>query len=177
MVALAHLWPRLRWIVARASSPIAWNYENPRRCVAALEADFFVEGDAYWRCHYDFGVRTRECDLLGGSKARELVVNALLPCAAAMAMVAGDSSGLSAVIRLLSSYPRCSTNAVTGHMRRQLSLGERLDGGVIQQGLLHIFQQYCRRGLCGSCPLNEEIWRVNSHHDDAGDACSAQFAG
>lgn len=153
VVALAALWPGLPHLAASLCADEDGGLERPRTRAAGLERYCRVAGDAFWRVHYDFGLRTRESDLVGGSKAREIVVNALLPYAAAAAMVSGDAARLLEVVRFLRCYPRAAPNAVTRHMRRQLGLSPGAGGAVEEQGMLHLFRRCCSRGLCGSCPL------------------------
>lgn len=155
IVALSELWPRIRRLAARSSDAIDVALEQSRHGADALEEHYRVAGDAYWRCHYDFGLHTRESDLIGVSKAREIVVNALLPYEAAMAMVEGDALRLMAVVRLLSAYPPAAPHVVTRHMKRQLGLTTGRDTAAVQQGLLHVFREYCCRGLCRFCPLGQ----------------------
>jgi len=137
--------------------------ERPRHCAALLEQHYRVIGDDYWRRHYDFGLRTRESDVIGVSKAREMVVNALLPWVAARALVSGDATCLAATVHLLSRYPSAPAHAVTRHMQRQLGFARTCGSAGVQQGMLHLFREYCRRGLCASCPLYTEAERSATH--------------
>jgi len=130
--------------------------ERPRYCAALLEQHYRVAGDDYWRRHYDFGMRTRKSDLIGASKAREMVVNALLPWVAAGALVSGDSTCLAAAVRLLSLYPPAPAHSITRHMQRQLGFARACGSAGVQQGMLHLFREHCRRGLCASCALSTE---------------------
>jgi len=153
VVALAELWPSLWAPTERMHWLLDVNDIAKDNDAALLERRFRVRGDDYWRHHSDFGVSTREADLIGGSKAREVVVNALLPCAAAMAMQRGEVELLSRIACILASYPPAPMHAVTRHMVDQLGLGRTRLTSAIQQGLLHLFSEHCRHGLCRSCPL------------------------
>jgi len=159
VVALAGLWPGLPDLAASVYAELDGAVARPRECAAALERSCRVVGDVFWRNHYDFGLRTRESDIVGGSKAREMVVNALLPYVAASAIVSGDVVRLSLVVRLLRQYPASPDNAVTRHMRRQLGVPPAAGSAAVEQGMLHLFRQFCSRGLCGRCPLTENAWR------------------
>jgi len=162
VVALAGLWPFIPQAAADAPGMILNAGERPQLSVPALERLFRLPGDAYWRKHYDFGLPTRESDLVGGSKAREIVVNALLPWVAAGALTTGDWLLLSAVCRLLSAYPPASPHAVTRHMARQLNFIHGGASAAEQQGMLHLFREYCRRGLCDACPIGGRAWQPAS---------------
>jgi len=122
----------------------------------SLERQLVVPGDSYWRTHYDFGLFTRDSDLLGLSKARALVVNALLTCLYARACGLADTTLKRAVLELFCRYPAPSPNAMTRHMRRQLGLGRTSISAAVEQGLLHVLTQYCREGLCFACPFGQQ---------------------
>ena len=160
VVALADLWPRLERLAETALEQVIRRQERPRGLALWLEQQYRLVGTTYWRHHYDFGRRTRESDLVGGSKAREVVVNALLPFVTACAMASGDVSHVAAVARLLSAYPPAPAHAVTRHMQRQLGLARGGATAAVQQGMLHVYGEYCRRGLCARCPLGSEQTRV-----------------
>jgi hypothetical protein len=45
-------------------------------------------------------------------------------------------------------------NCITRHMAKQLCLKDLADfTACSQQGLIHVFRQYCREGRCSECPL------------------------
>ena len=170
-VALADLWPSIRQVADLASGLILGGGARARLCASTLEARFRLSGSVYWGRHYDFGLCTRESDLIGGSKAREIVINALLPWVASTALTAGDSQLLDAAVRLLGEYPPASPNAVTRHMERQLNLSRGGANAAEQQGMLHLFREYCRHGRCDACVLGG-LWQLrevnsSSNHTDS----------
>jgi len=152
IVALADFIPRLEQVVDAARSALA-DAPCSRSAVRALESLFLVPGDSYWRGHYDFGAVTRESDLLGMSKAREIVVNALLPLLLCVAVLEHDEGLYRAVILTFAGYPGSRPNAVTKHMRRQIGVPGSWSRAIIEQGLIHVYGGYCRHGLCPVCPL------------------------
>ena len=152
VVALADLLPRLEPVIEMARSRVAGT-PSGRSAARALEGLFLVEGDAYWRRHYDFGSLTRESDLLGAAKAREITVNAVLPLLLCLAALERDESLYRAVMLLFAGYPGSRPNAITQHMRRQLGLPARVSRAVLDQGLVLVYGEYCRHGLCPVCPL------------------------
>jgi hypothetical protein len=117
-----------------------------------------VAGDGYWRDHFDLGVRskTKISAILGNSKAGELVVNVVLPFALSWGELANDAKLTENAIELYLNYPKLAENCITRHMKKQLGLEEPF--GLFachQQGLIHIFRNYCREGRCAQCPLVE----------------------
>jgi len=122
----------------------------------ALENGLTVTGDDYWRDHFDFDARskTKISALLGNSKAGEIAVNVILPFAFSWGKVANEPELMKKAIELYNSYPKLAENEITRHMAKQLGLEEPSDFTAChQQGLIHIFRNYCREGRCSQCPL------------------------
>jgi len=121
-----------------------------------LENSLTVAGDGYWRDHFDFDVRskTKISALLGNSKAGEIAVNVILPFALSWGELADDAKLTENAIELYRNYPKLAENCITRHMKKQLCLEESFDFTAChQQGLIHIFRNYCREGRCAQCPL------------------------
>ena len=121
-----------------------------------LEHGLTVASDGYWQDHFDFRAtsRTKISALLGNSKAGELMVNVALPFSFSWGQLTHEAKLAEKAISLYRSYPRLTENCITRHMTKQLCL-EGLSGltACHQQGLIHIFRNYCREGKCSLCPL------------------------
>jgi hypothetical protein len=120
------------------------------------EDSLTVFGDGYWQDHFDFDIRskTRISALLGKSKASEIVVNVILPFAFSWGEMTNEPGLKGKAIELYNHCPKLSENGITRHMARQLSLkGTAGFTACHQQGLIHIFRDYCREGKCCECPL------------------------
>jgi len=121
-----------------------------------LENGLTVTGDGYWRDHFDFDVRskTKISALLGNSKAGEIVVNVVLPFAFSWGKMANEPELMKKAMELYNRYPKLAENEITRHMAKQLCLEASSDFTAChQQGLIHIFRNYCREGRCSKCPL------------------------
>jgi hypothetical protein len=121
-----------------------------------LENGLTVTGDGYWRDHFDFDVRskTKISALLGNSKAGEIAVNVILPFTFSWGELANAEKLAEHAIELYRNYPKLAENCITRHMKKQLGLEEPFDlTACHQQGLIHIFRNYCREGSCSECPL------------------------
>jgi len=121
-----------------------------------LENGLTVAGDGYWRDHFDFDVRskTKISALLGNSKAGEIAINVILPFAFSWGELANEEKLTEHAIELYRNYPKLSENCLTQHMKKQLCLEESFNFTAChQQGLIHIFRNYCREGRCSQCPL------------------------
>lgn len=121
-----------------------------------LENSLTMTGEGYWNDHFDFGVRGRTgvSALLGNSKAREILINAVLPFFVARGQIANESDLTKKAMSIYRGYPKLAENEITRHMARQLGLEPPFKGTAYpQQGLIHIFRHYCREGRCAECPL------------------------
>jgi len=122
----------------------------------ALENGLTVTGDGYWRGRFDFDVRskTKISALLGNSKAGEIAVNVILPFTFSWGELANEEKLTGNAIELYRNYPKLAENCITRHMKKQLGLEESFDlTACCQQGLIHIYRNYCREGSCSECPL------------------------
>lgn len=123
---------------------------------SVLQYGLTVDGDGYWRDHFDFdvGSKTKLSALLGRSKAGEITANVILPFAFSWGELAGEPKLTDSALGLYRSCPRLAENCITRHMAKQLCLEHSSDlTACHQQGLLHIFRNYCREGRCSQCPL------------------------
>jgi hypothetical protein len=121
-----------------------------------LENGLTVAGDGYWQDHFDFDVRskTKIAALLGNSKAGEIAVNVILPFAFSWGILANEAKLTENAIALYRNYPGLAENCLTRHMAKQLGLEDLSHSTAChQQGLIHIFRNYCREGRCVQCPL------------------------
>jgi hypothetical protein len=121
-----------------------------------LEKGLTVAGDGYWRDHFDFAVKskTKISALLGNSKAGEIAVNVILPFAFSWGELASEAKLTENAIELYRNYPRLAENCITRHMAKQLCLEDLSDfTACYQQGLIHVFRNYCREGRCSQCLL------------------------
>lgn len=121
-----------------------------------LEDSLIVFGDGYWQNHFDFdvGAKTRESALLGHGKAAEIIINVILPFAFSWGEIACEAGLKEKAIELYLHYHKLAENELTSHMARQLCLEDMADFTACrQQGLIHIFRNYCREGRCSECPL------------------------
>ena len=121
-----------------------------------LENGLTVPGDCYWGDHFDFDVRSKTniSALLGNSKAREIAVNVILPFAFSWGELANEAKLTENAIELYRNYPKLAENCITRHMKKQLGFEEPFDFTAChQQGLIHVFRNYCSEGRCSQCPL------------------------
>ena len=119
---------------------------------SGLEDALVVTASDYWMENLDFGLPARGpvLALLGEDRAGIIVVNVLLPFAAAW----GPSALAAKAAEIYRCYPSLAENAPERYMRRQLGVSRLpVNSARRQQGLLHVFKTFCSQGRCVACPL------------------------
>ncbi len=89
--------------------------------------------------------------LLGPDRARELVLNVVLPFALLEPVLAGQAMALAA------SLPAAAAYGKTRFLEANLAPAEgnrAVRGALAQQGLLSLLSEWCSQGGCGRCPLS-----------------------
>lgn len=112
--------------------------------------------DPFWASRADFGrtLGPEPISLLGTARERELLVNAVLPGVLAMARDSADSALKLAVGERYARLGAAAPNQITRHMRRTIGVTPRLSAmAAAEQGLLHLYHQWCRERRCWECPL------------------------
>ncbi len=92
--------------------------------------------------------------LLGRERAREIIVNVLLPFVFAWSWYTSRPELAEKALTLYRQCPGRLINSIERHMWRQLGLKGRLVNSVQrQQGLIHIYHTLCTEGRCCECGL------------------------
>ena len=85
-------------------------------------------------------------------RARIIAANVVLPFASAVAALEGDTSLGARARAVYEVLPGLPSNAITRLMARQLGLARLPTGAAVQQGLQHVWAEWCREKHCESCP-------------------------
>jgi hypothetical protein len=90
--------------------------------------------------------------LIGRSRAIELLVNAVLPWAAAL----GEPEVCAAALEAYARLPRPAAYGSLAFLEENLRAGRRslVTGARQQQGLLALYKSQCTKGGCGRCQLS-----------------------
>ncbi|MBI3967912.1 MAG: DUF2851 family protein [Chloroflexi bacterium] len=100
----------------------------------------------------------RAAGQLGVMRAREIVVNVLLPLADALSGMAGNrrlsEAALTAFLELPATAPNEHTRHVLMETERLATVAPR---AVQQQGLLAVFHGWCGEHHCAACPLGRGL--------------------
>jgi hypothetical protein len=93
--------------------------------------------------------------LIGRGRAREVVVNIVLPFAFARAEASGEPALAQQALSLYRGYPAAGENEVTRRLAGLLGVkaSAPVNSAQRQQGLLHLDKTFCRPRRCGECPV------------------------
>ncbi len=123
-----------------------------------LIREWTVPANEYWQSHVAPGrpVPRAPGALIGRGRAIELLVNAVLPWAAAVAYRAGDLQLARLAHSQFGALPAPARYGRLAFLEQHLSNeGTRLKlSARRQQGLLALYKQECTKGGCGSCPFS-----------------------
>jgi hypothetical protein len=87
----------------------------------------------------------------------EVVVNVLLPVVYALGQARGDDTLSAAALRCYRRFPATPGNRITHAMLEQVAGGMAAHVPLTacrQQGLLHLYHQWCAERWCARCPAD-----------------------
>ncbi len=95
-----------------------------------------------------------KANLLGLCKAAQIEVNVILPFTFAWGETFGKLSIKEKALTLYLRHHQMASNTITRHMRAQLGLKDDFVlNACQQQGLIHLYKNYCHESKCLQCPL------------------------
>jgi len=136
--------------------------DHLRRLRLELEGIFIQRADKFWRRHYQFEAHRSGASpsvpefLIGRDRAREIVVNIVVPTLWLYACDSQDGKLKNVVLELYRSYPKLPENGITRVMRLQLfgsgpKKNETVTTAWTQQGMIQLHKLYCRGLKCSEC--------------------------
>ena len=121
-----------------------------------LERTLRVKVGGYWASHFDFGAASGwRPALIGQSRARDIIVNVVLPFCVAWAHISGQEWLHGVSLGLYHNHPGLEENWITRHMKAKV-LGDgaaKMDSARQQQGLIQLHEAFCVGHKCHDCPL------------------------
>jgi hypothetical protein len=97
-----------------------------------------------------------EGNLIGQGRAREIVINVILPFALAWAEAGSQMKLAEQVLALYRDYPKAGEYGITRDLAKLLmgtSASSVVNTARRQQGLIHLDKTFCRQRECGICPV------------------------
>lgn len=97
--------------------------------------------------------------LIGHGRARDIVVNIVLPFAFAWAEANSQATTAKRALWLYKVYPRSGENEITRGLTKLLGskASALVDSAQRQQGLIHLDKTFCQQRRCGECPLARRL--------------------
>ena len=95
-------------------------------------------------------------DLLGQGRAREIVINIVLPFALAWAETNAQKETKQHVFQLYRNYPKSSENQITRYLSRLFwneGKSSSINSAQRQQGMIHLYKTFCQVQRCRDCPV------------------------
>ncbi|MFQ5640400.1 MAG: DUF2851 family protein [bacterium] len=130
------------------------------KIVGELESVLIVKEVGFWSHHYQFHDTKRpnrqEPTLIGKDRAREIIVNAILPVLYLYSQESREGVLANRIRELMTRYPKLPANSITRTMKNQLfrfnkQKSRAIKSAVQQQGLIELFKMYCKPLRCTEC--------------------------
>jgi hypothetical protein len=136
--------------------------DNYQQLIKELENLFVCQTGGYWATHYRVEEKVPElanektATLVGKDRARDVVINIILPVVLAYANEIEDSLLKINLLQLYHVYPKISPNSIIKEMSKQLfgeikQINQSIKTAARQQGMIHLYKLYCHRGECDRC--------------------------
>jgi len=148
-------------ILERLTTLLQSQPRDTKAVVRELVSYFVCPAREFWASHYDFrDVKGTQHpapgDLIGRSRALDIVVNVVTPALWLYYSEAGDASMQNRVQEIYCNLPKLQENRLTRAMKAQLSRFHSVARAVTasarcQQGLIHLQKLYCRPLRCDRC--------------------------
>ncbi|MBQ7402656.1 MAG: DUF2851 family protein [Lentisphaeria bacterium] len=139
--------------------------DSPEICAEKLQEAFYCEG-GFWADRVSFSAQKqkKKSALIGKQKALEIVIDAVLPCLAALAELEGKTRAAARLRILMKALPSPETNSV---VRKASALWFKepentlklLNNAAARQGIHHIYAEYCAAssGDCSLCLIKNSF--------------------
>lgn len=143
--------------------------ETPEKCAEKLCKAFVCDG-GFWADRTSFFHKKLEkkSALSGKAKALELVIDAALPCLAALAELEGNSRAAGRLRILMKTLPAPETNSIVRKAAESWFAEpdqalKILNDAAARQGIHHIFAEYCNAvsGDCSSCLIKNSFLPID----------------
>ncbi len=123
---------------------------------------FRVKSDGYWENHYHFGRghRVKTGFSVGTSKAKEIIVNAVLPVMLLFSRIFKNRGIERGVVEIYQKFPGLSANWITAKLEQELFYGKLKisSSGLTHQGGIQLYKFYCSNSLCDICAIGNKLF-------------------
>jgi hypothetical protein len=178
MVAASHLLARHQGRLLRSILP-AMNRLSLTGTQSNLEKSLRVKVGGYWASHSDFGAASGwRPALIGQGRARDIIVNVVLPFCSAWGSVSGQAWLRDVSLGAYHNHPGLEENWITRHMKAKVfgDSAVRMESARRQQGLIELHEAFCAGHRCRECPLGGGHASGHGQPAGAGDLLDAKAA-
>jgi len=122
-----------------------------------LESNLLIKAEGFWTQHYRFDesldkrVERKDPTLIGKDKARDIIVNTVIPVVYLYGCETKDGFLKNSVRELFGRFPKLAENSITRGMREQLGKPKQIKSSFQQQGLIYLHKLYCKPLRCSDC--------------------------
>ncbi|MBN1351966.1 DUF2851 family protein [candidate division KSB1 bacterium] len=142
-------------------------YDDPEALIREFENCLLCEATGYWERHFKFDASARKQDLqkmlniIGPNRARDIVINSLLPVFYLYAQETEDGVLLTRMKEIYRRYPPAAENSITREMKKKMfpasaSSRRLINSAQKQQGLIHLYKRFCLNDQCDNCVREQE---------------------
>lgn len=114
----------------------------------------------YWAQRYTFGGKRhkKESLLIGKNRISDIIINVILPIILAYAYLTNSKKLQQSAIKSYASHGKLQNNKITEYVADQIFYGRKdlnsvVNSAMRQQGLIHLYQNFCIVQNCQDCPL------------------------
>lgn len=122
----------------------------------SINAYFSVPVNGYWRNHFALGRKIKGGQnrvYFGPARIREFIINLILPFFAARALLSGSPGFYDYIREFYLQVPGPGLYNIQKKNMPWLQGAINSNSAFINQALLYLESQYCRRAACNLCPL------------------------
>ena len=133
------------------------NIRDYNRLASELESNLLIKAEGFWTQHYrldeslDNRVERKDAGLIGKDKARDIIVNTVIPVIYLYSCETKDGFLKNSVRELFGRFPKLAENSITRGMRQQLGKPKQIKSSSQQQGLIYLHKLYCKPLRCSDC--------------------------
>ena len=127
--------------------------------ISSIFRQFSVVQGEYWQTHYDFNKKSkRRLSGIGISSIENMIINTFTPILTAYSKTIDDQRYLDKAIFLLESLAAENNRVI----RLWQALNIQAMNASESQGLMELYNEYCRRKQCLSCSIGSALIRFSS---------------
>lgn len=126
----------------------------------SVKSLLIVHAEDYWAKHYIFEKRS-ETEIkyfIGNSRVDEILINVVLPYAYVYFEIFGKTKNAQKVLKVYSDMNLDTENSLVKEISESLNIDLRNKKGIIYQGMIELFRNYCAKEKCSDCKIGDAVF-------------------